>query len=561
MDKQLGEYLDISGPVMSPTYENDDIVSWKDESPRGQTGNLISGFPGFSRQGLQSQKAQIGSPAQSRFTSSPLSLGRKARPLLKMNSEVFERHGLVPVPVPATLHSNDAQSNLLTSPLKTNNNSEKFQSITKMDQSFSVSAKPVQQPVKAQVDPLHPDFIEKVTAIFRDVPAEQRTKEHYQECLPFLMTMSYIKKIMEQPPLKVPSEEIVFKIFKSMEYKFVQGGEIIFREREFGSYVYTIMEGTLQVSVMLTRDEQNQTQNPTPPPVVQSNPLDLFKMKKAVPKRLQPGGDEPSVSSNQAGLSQKLTTLGESLMKTQLNPNKKTGGDEQSVKQSLGGAFLGNLGLAVFKRTESQGAVRSIATINWADEKILKSLGPGVTFGEIALTVSTKRTATIVSLSRAGMLMLHRDVFSKIMGKDVEEKKQQYFVLESFFKFLRQNHLSDISSKVENKTFQRGQILINPGEIPKEIFFVRKGAVQLQTTESIQGFLEQNRARMHTFFGKDPLSINTDLKNYTWAFSHGNPKAKVQAYPGMSEMVRLSKLAADSELIPFQTISGCRFFL
>src|SRR3990167_8029989 len=81
VDKQLGEYLDISGPVMSPTYENDDIVSWKDESPRGQTGNLISGFPGFSRQGLQSQKAQIGSPAQSRFTSSPLSLGRKARPL------------------------------------------------------------------------------------------------------------------------------------------------------------------------------------------------------------------------------------------------------------------------------------------------------------------------------------------------------------------------------------------------------------------------------------------------------------------------------------------------
>ena len=110
-------------------------------------------------------------------------------------------------------------------------------------------------------------------------------------------------------------------------------------------------------------------------------------------------------------------------------------------------------------------------------EKVL-IMGPGESFGELALLNNKPRAATIVSITNSTLAKLSKKNFEKLLGKFTEKRlneKLLFFQMHPMFLKCSKLSLTKMSFYFNIKKFSRGQYLFKTGDKVDGLYFVKKG--------------------------------------------------------------------------------------
>lgn len=142
--------------------------------------------------------------------------------------------------------------------------------------------------------------------------------------------------------------------------------------------------------------------------------------------------------------------------------------------------------------TESEeGRAREAAKIDWKNQILANVMHKGEAFGELALSVTTKRTATCLALEKTYAISLDKETFLRVLDAEVNENKYLFATLEKNFNYLRFVHSSEMISKIEKISCRMNQVLIDFKKVPEYIYMVRSGSVRVAV--SLQ---DRNKAKL-----------------------------------------------------------------
>lgn len=237
----------------------------------------------------------------------------------------------------------------------------------------------------------------------------------------------------------------MYKIFKKFTFIKLEPYEILFREGEYGNHVYIVIDGDLQVSI--TKSFQERTRE---------------KLGSVV------GAGE--------GSEVKMT--------------------EQEIRQ----IFLMSL-VQAFKLKGNNNK------IDWDTQKIVKHIGGGESFGELALTVTSRRTATIMALKQSHLIQLDRETFLSIMDQEVEETKHHTFIIQKNLPHLKINHMTELVVRMEKAEVGFGEILQDFDEPAHHMIIVKKGLLRIELKPEFfaQEALRQKEKKQLRIFGESNL--------------------------------------------------------
>ena len=210
----------------------------------------------------------------------------------------------------------------------------------------------------------------------------------------------------------------MYKIFKKFTYIKLEPYEILFKEGEYGNHVYIVIEGDLQVSI--TKSFQERTR-------------------------------------------EKLGTIGV------IGDGNEVKMTEEEIRQ----IFLMSL-VQAFKLKGNNNK------IDWDTQKIVKHIGGGESFGELALTVTSRRTATIMALKQSHLIQLDKETFLTIMDQEVEETKHHTFIIQKNLPYLKINHMTELVVRMEKAEVKYGEILQNFDEPAPHLIIVKKGTLRIE---------------------------------------------------------------------------------
>jgi cAMP-dependent protein kinase regulator len=103
------------------------------------------------------------------------------------------------------------------------------------------------------------------------------------------------------------------------------------------------------------------------------------------------------------------------------------------------------------------------------------------TFGEIALSYTNRRTATIVANERTFLLSLSKKAFQDVCQRANENTGNFLKFLKDSFPGLSHNSLANLLCTLKEKRVRLGKKLMTTGQIPKHCYIVKKGRVKLMT--------------------------------------------------------------------------------
>ena len=120
-------------------------------------------------------------------------------------------------------------------------------------------------------------------------------------------------------------------------------------------------------------------------------------------------------------------------------------------------------------------------------DQLLKSYGPGESFGELALLYNAPRAATVKSKTKSILWTLDRETFNYIV-KDASMKKREKY--EKFLKSIEilstvdGYELTQISDALRTCQYKAGDYVIKEGEMGDVFYILEEGiAVAVKTTE------------------------------------------------------------------------------
>lgn len=108
---------------------------------------------------------------------------------------------------------------------------------------------------------------------------------------------------------------------------------------------------------------------------------------------------------------------------------------------------------------------------------IKAKLGRFKTFGEIALSYTKRRTATVITSKRSYFLTLSKKAFNEICEGSSYQTASMLELLENEFVGLSQNSVADILCSMTEKNYCRGTELVHIGETPPKLYFLKEGSI------------------------------------------------------------------------------------
>ena len=108
------------------------------------------------------------------------------------------------------------------------------------------------------------------------------------------------------------------------------------------------------------------------------------------------------------------------------------------------------------------------------------TVGPGNSFGELALMYNCPRAATVTALTDCVLWAIDRKTFTMVVVHSSNDKAQQY---ESFLSFvplldnLTDEERSRVADVLASRTYQDGEYIIHQGDDGNEFFIVESGEV------------------------------------------------------------------------------------
>jgi cAMP-dependent protein kinase regulator len=146
------------------------------------------------------------------------------------------------------------------------------------------------------------------------------------------------------------------------------------------------------------------------------------------------------------------------------------------------------------------------------NEKMVKVVGPGDAFGELALLYSCPRAASVKAAEKCLLWELGRDTFNHIV-KDASAKKREKF--EAFLKAvpllegMEPYERSKVSDALRMETYEAGVTIVNQGD-PGDKFFIIEDGEAIATKSFVQGQIPQEVMQYKTgdYFGELALLHN-----------------------------------------------------
>jgi cAMP-dependent protein kinase regulator len=125
------------------------------------------------------------------------------------------------------------------------------------------------------------------------------------------------------------------------------------------------------------------------------------------------------------------------------------------------------------------------------------SIGPGGSFGELALMYNAPRAATVVSSSKGGMLWaLDRVTFRRILMDSAFQKRRMYegFLEEvHLLKDLKTYERAKIADALESVKYPAGTVIINEGDAGDNFYLLESGVAQAFKRGTEQSIKEYER--------------------------------------------------------------------
>jgi ATP-binding cassette subfamily B protein len=165
-----------------------------------------------------------------------------------------------------------------------------------------------------------------------------------------------------------------------------------------------------------------------------------------------------------------------------------------------------------------EGAARVLKRAESGEELPLGSLGPGDTFGEVALLGNGDRTATVRASSRLEALKLDGAVFRAVVqvSPEIREHFERHverlrlgdlFRLSSAMRELDPETLAQLIDSLERVRVEQGELVVRQGDASDSMFFVEEGRLRAlwQTEEGKLGDVAY--LRRGDFFGERSLLL------------------------------------------------------
>src|SRR5437870_6565543 len=164
------------------------------------------------------------------------------------------------------------------------------------------------------------------------------------------------------------------------------------------------------------------------------------------------------------------------------------------------------------------GSARALKRGEKGEEMSLGSLGPGDSFGEVALIEDGDRTATVRASSDVEALRLDKAVFRAVVQinpairehfeRHVERVRlRDLFRLSSQLAQIDSDTLDSLIDSLERITVEKGELVVRQGEASTSMFFVEEGRLRAlwQTEEGKHGDVAY--IRRGDFFGERSLLL------------------------------------------------------
>ncbi|KAL1397443.1 hypothetical protein pipiens_009761 [Culex pipiens pipiens] len=168
------------------------------------------------------------------------------------------------------------------------------------------------------------------------------------------------------------------------------------------------------------------------------------------------------------------------------------------------------------------------------ENKVIKSFGRGVVFGELAILYKAKRFASIRVTTEAKVWMLERKIFQKIMmksGRKEREENVKFLSTVSILRDLQIEKLHKISDLLKREFYATGSTIIQQGDPGDKFYIIRGGSVNViktdrSGTDKLVGTLQRG-----AYFGEQAL-LHEDRR-----------LASIVANPPGTECLTLNRIA------------------
>ncbi|XP_058839060.1 cGMP-dependent protein kinase 1-like [Topomyia yanbarensis] len=185
------------------------------------------------------------------------------------------------------------------------------------------------------------------------------------------------------------------------------------------------------------------------------------------------------------------------------------------------------------------------------DNKVIKSFGKGVVFGELAILYKAKRFASIRVTTEAKVWMLERKVFQKIMmksGRKEREENVKFLSTVSILKDLEIDKLLKISDLLKREFYATGSTIIQQGDPGDKFYIIRGGSVSVIKTDRnvvdrLVGTLQRG-----AYFGEQAL-LHEDRR-----------MASIIANPPGTECLTLNRIAFNEFLGGLEKLREIKLF-
>ena len=145
------------------------------------------------------------------------------------------------------------------------------------------------------------------------------------------------------------------------------------------------------------------------------------------------------------------------------------------------------------------------------DSRLVKIIGEGGSFGELALIHGTPRAATIKARTQVVLWILDHDSYRRILMKNTIRKRRLYEHLlqnVSVLQSLDQWELMTVADSLEPCHFANGERVVQQGEIGEDFYIIEKGtACVLQCKEGTQDETQVGTLGPSDYFGEISLLL------------------------------------------------------
>lgn len=160
------------------------------------------------------------------------------------------------------------------------------------------------------------------------------------------------------------------------------------------------------------------------------------------------------------------------------------------------------------------------------DGKEVVQIGPGGSFGELALMYNTKRSATVIALEDSVLWAVDRQTFRRVIIDIAYQKRatyKQFLASVPILSTLKPNEIERIADALQPEKFEAGQVIIRQGEQGDRFFIIEEGEVVVRKQSANQsneaekqdvvdtqlaGEIEVGRLKRGDYFGELALINN-----------------------------------------------------